>query len=51
MTAPDTELLIHAIDEEQQHPLAACGVDTTPVGTLSDWDPAKVTCAECKDEP
>ena len=44
----DAALLIHAIDENQRHPLAACGEDTTPMGVLSDWDAAKVTCVECR---
>lgn len=40
-------LLIHAIEADQQHPLATCGIVTTPRDVLSDWDLSKVTCPEC----
>lgn len=44
-----TNLLIHAIEKNQQHSLSACGVDTTPLDVLSDWDYSKVTCPDCLD--
>lgn len=43
------DLLIHAIEQHQTHSLSACGVDTTPLDVLSDWDHSKVTCPDCLD--
>ncbi len=47
LTNTAEQLLIHAIEVDQQHSLAACGIDTTPRDVLSDWDRSKVSCHRC----